>query len=114
MEKNEETRCIFCFEAMHESDNNKIVERSCLCQYDCHSACFDKWRQTEQNSCAICRKKAGATAPHIEEIEGVIIQPISEERIATIRMYELCCISILVIFVTAGSIGIYFIYHSKS
>jgi hypothetical protein len=115
MEKNDdESRCIFCLEAIPDSDNNKVVERACYCQYSCHSRCLNTWRQTENNSCAICRKNAGATAPHLEEIEVANLQPISEERIATLRIYELCCISILVIFLIAGSIGIYYIYHPKS
>lgn len=49
-------QCIFCLEELPLHDSNKIVERSCLCQYSCHSACLDTWRKTESYSCAICRK----------------------------------------------------------
>jgi hypothetical protein len=105
--------CIFCLEELPLHDNNKVVERACLCQYTCHSGCLNTWQNTEKNSCPICRKKDGdgATAPHLEQIESTIQHSLNQRQIAFIRKCELWCIMIICCVVIAGIIGIY--YASK-
>ena len=102
----EETQCIFCLESLPFSDNNKVIERECQCQYSCHGGCLNTWRQTENNSCAICRKKAlliPITPPN-EGAEYTMIRDTLErnQHYNIQNTYQLltCCGSILYMCIT--------------
>jgi hypothetical protein len=106
----ETTQCIFCLEALPLSENNKVVERACQCQYNCHGGCLNTWRQTENNSCAICRKKVGtdpvtvATPSQNEGVEYTMIRDTLERNqhnnIQNTYQLLTCCGSILYMCIT--------------
>jgi hypothetical protein len=117
MTEQDNTQCIFCLEAMPQSDNNKVVERACQCQYSCHSGCLDTWRQTNPNSCAICRKRAGdggsgATAPTEIRLLQETIRQNNLERLREVGRIPNICICFYIAFLIAAIVGVSIIYLS--
>jgi hypothetical protein len=46
--------CIICFE-----EGSNIPQRmfSCNCKYAIHNACLERWNNTHESQCAICRNR---------------------------------------------------------